>query len=237
MKQLCRTGLALLVLSMLSSSDVGRAWAQAPDAPAAKPDAPSCKRETFRVLVDVGHTVEVPGAISARGVTEYEFNLRLAKEIEQKLIEAGFAKTVLLITAGKARRGLFKRVAHANQRRRPTCSCRSITTRCPTVQGEMGIRGPGSASSATGSTAIPSSSPTERRSQRQPRVRQAARAMQLKARGLHYTPHYTERFMGSRRRELVDADAGVYRYDQLIVLKAHAHAGGAAGSRLDRQPR
>jgi hypothetical protein len=42
---------------------------------------------------------------------------------------------------------------------------------------------------------------------------------QLKARGLKYTPHYTEKFMGHRQRQLVDAEAGVYRYDQLIVLK------------------
>ncbi len=42
---------------------------------------------------------------------------------------------------------------------------------------------------------------------------------QLKARGLKYTPHYTEKFMGHRRRELVDAVNGVYRYDQLIVLR------------------
>ena len=42
---------------------------------------------------------------------------------------------------------------------------------------------------------------------------------QMKARGLHYTPHYTEKFMGHRQRQLVDAEAGVYRYDQLIVLK------------------
>ncbi len=42
---------------------------------------------------------------------------------------------------------------------------------------------------------------------------------QLKERGLTYTPHYTEKFMGSRQRILVDGEAGVYRYDQLIVLK------------------
>ena len=42
---------------------------------------------------------------------------------------------------------------------------------------------------------------------------------QLKSRGLKYTPHYTERFMGHRRRTIVDAANGVYRYDQLIVLK------------------
>jgi N-acetylmuramoyl-L-alanine amidase len=43
---------------------------------------------------------------------------------------------------------------------------------------------------------------------------------QLKARGLQYTPHYVEKFMGHRQRLLVDVRAGVYRYDQLIVLKS-----------------
>ena len=42
---------------------------------------------------------------------------------------------------------------------------------------------------------------------------------QLKARDLQFTRHYTEAIMGSRRRELVDPDAGVYRYDKLIVLR------------------
>jgi hypothetical protein len=36
---------------------------------------------------------------------------------------------------------------------------------------------------------------------------------------LQYTPHYTLPLMGHRRRELVDAKAGVYRYDELIVLR------------------
>src|SRR5262245_56940430 len=103
--QLWRAGLALLVLVILPSSEVGRAWAQAPEASAAKPDTSSCRRETFRVVVDVGYTREVPGAFSARGVSEYEFNLRLARLVEQKLTEAGFARTALLITAGKSRRG------------------------------------------------------------------------------------------------------------------------------------
>ena len=41
----------------------------------------------------------------------------------------------------------------------------------------------------------------------------------LKTRGLQYTPHYVEPIMGHRRRILVDPQTGVYRYDQLIVLK------------------
>ena len=42
---------------------------------------------------------------------------------------------------------------------------------------------------------------------------------QLKARGLQYTQHYTESFMGRWQRALLDAIAGVYRYDTLFVLK------------------
>jgi N-acetylmuramoyl-L-alanine amidase len=42
---------------------------------------------------------------------------------------------------------------------------------------------------------------------------------ELERRSLHYTPHYTLALMGHRRRILVDAEAGVYRYDQLIVLR------------------
>ena len=42
---------------------------------------------------------------------------------------------------------------------------------------------------------------------------------QLRARDLQYTAHYIEKFMGHRQRLLVDVRTGVYRYDQLIVLK------------------
>ena len=42
---------------------------------------------------------------------------------------------------------------------------------------------------------------------------------ELELRTLHYTPHYTLVLMGHHRRILVDAEAGVYRYDELIVLR------------------
>jgi N-acetylmuramoyl-L-alanine amidase len=63
-------------------------------------DSGSCARSTFPVLIDVGHTVTSPGADSARGVPEYEFNLKLADDIAQSLHEAGFDKTVRLVTGG-----------------------------------------------------------------------------------------------------------------------------------------
>src|SRR5215208_1203481 len=42
---------------------------------------------------------------------------------------------------------------------------------------------------------------------------------ELKRRGLQYTPHYAQAFMQERQRDLLEPDAGVYRFDQLIVLK------------------
>jgi N-acetylmuramoyl-L-alanine amidase len=77
-------------------------------------DSASCARSTFRVLIDVGHTATSPGADSARGVHEYEFNLKLADVIAQSLRGAGFDKTVRLITSGTRFASLFKRVASAN---------------------------------------------------------------------------------------------------------------------------
>jgi N-acetylmuramoyl-L-alanine amidase len=53
----------------------------------------------FHVILDVGHGVASPGADSARGVTEYSFNLRLADVIKQALVDAGFDNTVRMITA------------------------------------------------------------------------------------------------------------------------------------------
>ncbi len=76
-------------------------------------DSASCPRSTFRVVIDVGHTATSPGADSARGVHEYEFNLDLAEAIVQSLREAQFDRTVRLITSGARLSSLFHRVASA----------------------------------------------------------------------------------------------------------------------------
>ena len=60
---------------------------------------------------------------------------------------------------------------------------------------------------------------------------------ELQKHGLHYTPQYTLPLMGRYRRELSDEEAGVYRYDHLIVLHS-AHVPAVlleAGSIINRQ--
>ena len=64
--------------------------------------AETCSRAMFRVVVDVGHTEKAFGATSARGLTEFSFNLNLAKRIEQDLLAAGFRRSVLLISEGRS---------------------------------------------------------------------------------------------------------------------------------------
>jgi len=177
-----------------------------------------CNRAQFRVILDVGHTAEVPGAMSARGVPEYEFNLRLARDIKDRLVEAGFARTALLITAGPARAGLMKRVALAN--RSPADLFLSVHHDSVPAQFKEKWEYEGKPSQFSdrfkGHSIFVSYDNSERKASL---LFASLLGKQLRQRGLQYTPHYTERFMGLRQRELVDAAAGVYRYDQLIVLR------------------
>lgn len=211
---------SLLVLwALLSQGAPHPAWGQAAGASAKKSDRSKCNRALFRPIIDVGHTVEEPGAISARGVAEYEFNLRLAKEIEQKLIAAGFARTVLLVTAGQALVGLVKRVEHANSLSGNLLVSIHHDSVPEYLRESWEYEGTEYRFSDRfkGHSIFISYDNGDRAGSLL-----FARLLgnQLKTRGLQYTRHYTLAIMGNRRRELLDAKAGVYRYDQLIVLRA-----------------
>ena len=88
---------AFSLLLAATDARLARSEDQAPATSA--PPHTNCQPSAFRVVVDVGHTVDVPGALSARGMPEYAFNLQLARQIKETLVGAGFDKTVLLITA------------------------------------------------------------------------------------------------------------------------------------------
>jgi N-acetylmuramoyl-L-alanine amidase len=53
------------------------------------------------IAIDVGHYFEKPGVISARGITEFEYNLRLSREISESLRRAGH-KVILIGDDGLA---------------------------------------------------------------------------------------------------------------------------------------
>ena len=181
--------------------------------------ADGCKRAAaFRVIIDVGHTEKAPGAISARGVPEFVFNLNLAKRIEQQLLAAGFQRSVLLITEGPARKGLAERVKRAKELAADlflSIHHNSVPTRFLEKWEVEGEERSFSDRFSGHSIFISQDSSDYAGSLLFARLLGG----QLQERGLKYTPHYTDPIMGNRKRLLVDALAGVYRYDQLIVLR------------------
>ncbi len=210
--------LLVLLATLLGQSIPVSVRAEPANAPPRESVEATCNRAAFRVVVDVGHTLEVPGARSARGATEYEFNLALAKLIEQGLIETGFGKTVLLITGGRSRPGLAQRVARANNASADlflSIHHDSVPDRLLEKWEFEGEERGFSDRFHGHSIFVSIDNPDFKGSLRFARLL----GQQLKERGLRYTPHYTDKIMGLRQRQLVDADAGVYRYDQLIVLR------------------
>lgn len=200
----------------------------APPAPAADsdsavaappPKAAACLRAArFRTVLDVGHTVDVPGALSARGVPEYAFNLRLAREIDKELRAAGFDNTVLMVTAEPPPGGLYRRAARASALNADLFLAihhdavpdrLAETWQFAGQQQHFSDRFPGHSLFVSTENANHAGSLAFAR----------LLGNALEARGLHYTPHYTEALMGNRQRVLVDPQAGVYEYNKLIVLK------------------
>ena len=216
---LLRIGIIPLVVALLCWQGApDSAWAEPASAAPGQSDRPTCKRDAFPAVVDVGHSVEAPGAKSARGIYEFVFNLTLAKRIEQLLIAAGFGRTVLLITDGPAQKSLHQRVARANG----LSADLFLSIHHDSVPDRFLEKWQFEDEERSFSDRFKGHSIFISKDGRDPKSSLLFAQLlgrQLKAHDLQYTPHYTERFMGSRQRQLVDAEAGVYRYDKLIVLK------------------
>jgi N-acetylmuramoyl-L-alanine amidase len=178
-----------------------------------------CDRSQFRVILDVGHTAEALGATSARNVPEYFFNYRLAAQVERILLEDGFDKTVLLVTRGPARPSLFHRVAKANRLAGNLLISIHHDSVPDTLLDSWEFEGKESHFSDRfkGHSIFVS----YRNSHLDGSLlfgRLLGKA--LKDRGLQYARQYTQAIMGPNRHKLVNPDVGIYRYDQLIVLRA-----------------
>jgi N-acetylmuramoyl-L-alanine amidase len=74
-----------------------------------------CSRDTLRVGIDVGHSPTEPGATSATGRTEYEFNRRFAEELIERA-KASPALRLVLLNPSAQRLGLVQRPQEAARR-------------------------------------------------------------------------------------------------------------------------
>lgn len=66
------------------------------------------------IVLDAGHTPTTPGATSARGVTEYDFNVNLARRVRDELVQSGYTSTHLMLTTTDGEAGLRERADRAN---------------------------------------------------------------------------------------------------------------------------
>jgi len=179
--------------------------------------APVCRPENFKIAIDVGHTPEAPGATSARGVTEYAYNLLLAKRIERTLLDGGFSRTTLITARGVGRPQLLKRTERANTLGLDLL----LSIHHDDVQGLYHARWTYKGAIHLFSDKFSGYSLFVSRENRHfddslafAKLLGAA----LTARGMRYSAHHAEPIPGEGR-ELVDPEAGVYLYDQLVVLK------------------
>ena len=187
-------------------------------ASAMKSGALLCKPSKFRIVVDVGHTEKSEGAISARNVPEFSFNLRLAKQIAEKLKAAGFAETRLLVTEGKAKPSLFKRVAEANDSGADlflSIHHDSVPNKFLEDWEYEGQKSHYSDRFSGYSVFVSHINPEFKTSLAFAELL----AKEMKARGLQYARQYTMAVMGHYQHPLLDKDAGVYAYDDLVVLR------------------
>ena len=199
-----------------------------------QPDA--CPRDKFRVVVDVGHTLDVPGAMSARGVPEYAFNLQLGQDADKALIDAGFGQTVLLITKTAPWLGLIERAQRANAMHADLFIALHHDSVPDNLMHPWQYNGQdqGYNDDYPGYAIFISNDNADRAGSLK---FGSLLGKELQARGLQYTPHYTLALMGHHRRDLVDAKAGVYRFNELLVLR-ETHMPAVlleAGSIVNRQ--
>ena len=186
---------------------------------ASKPAATSCDPSKFRIVLDVGHTAQSEGATSARNVAEFVFNLRLAQRIEEKLKSEGFPETRLLLTEGKARPSLVKRVAAANNLQAGLF----LSIHHDSVPDKFLEKWEFEGKKSWFSDRFSGYSVFVSRNNPDFKTSLAFAELigkEMKAQGLQYAQQYAQAIMGRNQHPLLNKETGVYSYDKLIVLKS-----------------
>lgn len=176
----------------------------------------ACEPSTFVVAVDIGHTHMAPGATSARGVPEFEFNRVLANEVVSALNADGFTRAFLINGDG--------RIGSLIERTRLALSGDAdlfLSVHHDSVQPHYletwtvnGRRARYSDQFSGYSLFVSANNQQFDRS-----LRAAVEiGKAFRARGLEPTLHHAETIRGENR-PLLNPALGIYRFDDLVVLK------------------
>lgn len=185
---------------------------------AAGPSLAGCPGGPPAIVVDVGHSIAEPGAVSARGKPEFAFNAPLAHAVAAALARAGAWPR--LINEDGAKISLGERVALIN-RVRPDLV---LSIHHDSVQPQylqrwtVGGRALDYSDRFSGFSVFVSA---RNRAAADSRRFAAALGEALLAAGLTPSLHHAEPIPGEGR-PLLDARLGLYAYDGLAVLKGAA---------------
>ena len=181
--------------------------------PAAQAD---CDRQGFSIAVDIGHTAQSPGAVSARGLPEFMFNMALGRDVVTALQAAGFnARPIIVEGTGKDQ--LSRRVAEANAQATDLL----ISIHHDSVQEKYLTQWRFAGEKQRYADRFSGFSIFVSRAN--PRFEASiafARALgrNLQAAGQEFSTHHAEKIPGENR-EMLDAAQGVFEFRNLRVLK------------------
>ena len=178
--------------------------------------------ETYTVAIDVGHTKASPGAISVTGIPEYEFNLRLARKLEEKLKETnrdtGATIVPFVISSEKAMTLVARTRMAASRNADLFVSIHHDSAQDKYLEeNEVDGQIQRSTTEFSGYSVFVS--------QKNPRYGESLELAKLIGRALkrdfRFARHHHEKIAGENR-PYADEDAGVYAFDDLVVLKTAA---------------
>ena len=167
------------------------------------------------VALDIGHTPAHPGAISASGIPEYEFNKAVVEKINSALSATSNVEPYIVTSSDTLTLQGRTRLAAAHRAEL------FIAIHHDSVQDkylhswEVDGQPQQYADEFSGYGVFFSRKNTESEASLE-----FARLLgeQMAARGFHFSRHHAEPIRGENR-EIVDDEAGVYRFDNLIVLR------------------
>ena len=170
---------------------------------------------THIVAIDVGHTKVSPGAISVTGIPEYEFNLRIAKRVEARLQGTDTIKPFLIVS--EKARTLPERTRIAASRNADLF----VSIHHDSAQDKY-LEEHDTDDGATQRFTDKFSGYSIFVSRKNPRydeslelARRIGRAMRV---NFKFATHHNEAIPGENR-PIIDREAGIYAFDDLVVLK------------------
>ena len=176
-----------------------------------------CWAKNYKIAIDIGHTPNVPGATSARGVPEYLFNKHIGDLLYQKLRRTRKFRGSFIINATGANISLAARAAVANKQRADLFISIHHDSVYPKDLSDWVYQGKilphcdkfsGYSIFYSEKNGAPLDS----------LIFAVTLGSEMLQAGFHPTLHHAWRFTGGDK-DLIDRTRGIYKYNKLVVLK------------------